>query len=145
VATLAAEGRTVLGVLDELAVAHGVHATRQWSARVSGAEPMAQLTAAMDRLRAEPPTELDGRAVTEVVDLSAGDPERGLPPSDVLILRLDGARIVVRPSGTEPKLKCYVEVVEPVQAASDLADARTRAGAALDALTVAIATTTGLA
>ena len=54
-------------------------------------------------------------------------------------------RLVVRPSGTEPKLKCYVEVVEPVQAASDLADARTRAGAALDALTAAIATATGLA
>jgi phosphomannomutase len=145
VAVLAAEGRTVLDVLDDLARAHGVHLTGQWSARVAGADAMAELGAAMARLRAQPPTEVGGRAVAIVEDLLPGDPERGFPSSDVLILRLDGARIVVRPSGTEPKLKCYVEVVEPVGADGDLAAARSRAEDALAALTAAIATATGLA
>jgi phosphomannomutase len=62
----------------------------------------------------------------------------------VLTIFLDGARVVVRPSGTEPKLKCYVEVVEPVEA-DDLAAARQRAAESLDAITSAIAAATGLA
>ncbi|MCU1499733.1 MAG: Phosphomannomutase [Acidimicrobiales bacterium] len=145
VACLAAEGRTVLDVLDDLARAHGVHLTGQWSVRVAGAEGMAEMAAAMAQLRAAPPTELVGRPVTSVTDLLRGD-GGCLAPSDVLVLYLDGARIVVRPSGTEPKLKCYVEVVEPVDpgAADGLAGARTRAADALSALTTAIATATGL-
>ena len=50
-----------------------------------------------------------------------------LPPADVLILRLDGARVVLRPSGTEPKFKAYLEVTEPA-GPGRLADARHRAG-----------------
>jgi phosphomannomutase len=144
VAALAAEGRTVLDVLDDLAVTHGVHLTGQWSARVAGSQPMATMAAAMGALRTSPPTELAGRAVLEVDDLVAGDPTRGLPPSDVLILRLDGGRVVVRPSGTEPKLKCYVEVVVPVDGDEPVAAARARAHQELEALTAAIATATGL-
>jgi phosphomannomutase len=144
VAALAAEGRTVLDVLDDLAVTHGVHLTGQWSARVAGSQPMATMAAAMGALRTSPPAELAGRAVLEVDDLVAGDPTRGLPPSDVLILRLDGGRVVVRPSGTEPKLKCYVEVVVPVDGDEPVAAARARAHQELEALTAAIATATGL-
>jgi phosphomannomutase len=47
------------------------------------------------------------------VDLAGGG-ERALPSADVLIFRLPGARVVLRPSGTEPKIKCYIEVVEPL-------------------------------
>ncbi|MCB0961623.1 MAG: hypothetical protein KDB04_19120, partial [Acidimicrobiales bacterium] len=144
VAVLAAEGRTVLDVLDELALAHGVHLTGQWSARVAGTDGMARLGEAMDALRAAPPSELAGRRVVAVEDLAPGDPSRGFPPSDVLILRLDGGRVVVRPSGTEPKLKCYVEVVEAVDGGEAVADARARAGAELASLTTAIAAATGL-
>jgi phosphomannomutase len=139
-----AAGRTVLDDLDDLAVEHGVHQTGQWTARVSGTDGMARLQGAMDAMRAAPPTELAGRAVTSLDDLAAGDPERGFPPSDVLILHLDGARVVVRPSGTEPKLKCYVEVVEPVAGRDDLPAARARAAAALTALTESIGAATGL-
>ena len=145
VAVLAEEGRTVLDVLDDLAIAHGVHQTAQWSARVSGTDGMEQLGSAMQRLRTEPPTQLAGRAVVAVDDLIDGDPARGFVPSDVLIWHLDGGRIVVRPSGTEPKLKAYVEVVEPVGAPADLHAARARAVAALDALVAATAAATGLA
>jgi phosphomannomutase len=145
VAVLAGEGRTVLDVLDDLAVTHGVHLTGQWSARVAGADAMVQLAKAMSALRNHPPHELAGRPVTSVADLIDGDGRRGFPASDVLTLHLDGARIVVRPSGTEPKLKCYVEVVEPVADAADLAAGRSRAAESLSALTRAIAEATGLA
>ena len=82
--------------------------------------------------------------MTSVDDLFAGDPARGFPPSDVLTFHLDGARVVVRPSGTEPKLKCYVEVVETVRGPADLLAARTRAAHALADLTAAIGAATGL-
>ena len=144
VAALASEGRTVLDVLDDLAVAHGVHLTGQWSARVAGHDAMAQLGAAMARLRSDPPASLAGRSVQVVEDLGGGDPARGFAPSDVLIVRLEGARIVVRPSGTEPKLKCYVEVVAPVGAGEPVTAARARARVELDELTAAIAAATGL-
>jgi phosphomannomutase len=64
-----------------------------------------------DRLRTAPPATLLGRPVESVEDLAAEGGRAGLPRADVLILRASGARVVVRPSGTEPKLKCYLEVV----------------------------------
>lgn len=145
VAALAERGRTVLDVLDDLARRHGVHLTGQWSARVAGADGMAELEVAMAALRVAPPAALAGRPVTSVDDLLDGDPSRGLAPSDVLTLHVDGGRVVIRPSGTEPKLKCYIEVVEPVAGDADLAAARTRAATALEALTQAAASATGLA
>ncbi len=120
-AGLRTRGRTLLDRLDELAAEHGVHETGQVSVRV---EDLSEIAAAMRRLRDAPPRELAGRAVREVRDLLA-DPG-DLPASDVLILRLDGARVVARPSGTEPKLKLYLEVV--VDARGDVPAAREQAG-----------------
>jgi phosphomannomutase len=100
VATLRAEGRSVDDRLAELAVRHGPHRTRQVSRRVTDAAEV------MAALRASLPTDVAGRRVLDVEDLVAGG---RLPPSDVLIFTLDGARLVTRPSGTEPKLKCYLE------------------------------------
>jgi len=134
VAMLKAEGRTVLDVLDDLAMAHGVHQTGQWTARVSGVDGMALLAAAMTALRNDPPSHVAGRPVTVVEDLIDGDPSRGFAPNDVVTLHMDGARVVVRPSGTEPKLKCYVEVVEPVADHGSLAVSRDRARSAVDAV-----------
>ncbi|MGI8754554.1 MAG: phospho-sugar mutase [Acidimicrobiales bacterium] len=127
VSTLAAEGRTVLDVLDDLARVHGVHFTAQHSVRVDGADGQARIADVMARLRAAAPTQLGGRPVTAVVDLGEGDASRRLPPSDVIVIHLDGARVVIRPSGTEPKLKTYVEVVAPVGSGETLADVRSRA------------------
>ena len=133
VSTLADEGRTVLDVLDGLAVLHGVHLTAQWSHRVDGADGMAQLAAITARLRVDPPTELAGMPVTKVIDLADGDPSRNLPPTDAVAVHAgaQGAtvRLIVRPSGTEPKLKAYVEVVVPVPGRADLATSRARAAA----------------
>jgi phosphomannomutase len=125
-----AQGRTLVDVLDDLALAHGLHATDQVSVRVND---LAQIPAAMDRLRAAPPTSLGGLAVERVDDLSRG--AGGLPPTDGLRYHLaDQARVIVRPSGTEPKLKCYLEVVVPVDAEAGVDAARISAAARLDAL-----------
>ncbi|MFI7698280.1 phospho-sugar mutase [Nonomuraea sp. NPDC049480] len=122
------DGRTLLDLLDDQARRYGLHATSQLSFRVAD---LSLITDAMTRLRTTPPAELAGRTVLGVDDLAKG--EGGLPPTDGLRFRLTGdARVVVRPSGTEPKLKCYLEVVVPVT--GEVAQARTRAAQDLDAL-----------
>ena len=128
VAALNAEGRTVFDVLDELALRHGVHATGQVSVRLPTPQAIAEAVAA---LRTHPPDELAGLPVDEAVDLAEG--VDGLPPTEGILLRLPGARVIVRPSGTEPKVKCYLQVVRSVDGAG-LAIAREEAGTILDRL-----------
>ena len=121
-AALKAQGRTLQDRLDDLAREHGVHATDQLSIRV---EELRQITEAMTRLRTAPPGSLGGLEVTGLDDLNAGSEH--LPPTDGLRFTLaEGARVVARPSGTEPKLKCYLEAVVTVGPAG-LAEARATA------------------
>jgi phosphomannomutase len=128
-ARLKAEGRTLLDALDDLARAHGVHATDQLSLRVAD---LALIGRAMAELRARPPGTLGGDEVVECADLAEG--WEGLPPTDGLRYRTArGSRVVVRPSGTEPKLKCYLETVAPVTG-DDLASGRREAAGRLTAL-----------
>jgi phosphomannomutase len=143
VSDLVGAGVTVLDRLDELARRFGVHATGQWSVRLDGADGADRIGAAMARLRATPPTALAGRQVAGVGDLLDGTPRPTLPPADVVGLALEGARVVVRPSGTEPRLKAYVEVVEPVTD-GDLAGARARADEGRAALLAALPPLLGL-
>jgi phosphomannomutase len=123
-AGLRRQGCTLLDALDDLALAHGVHATDQLSVRV---DDVALIGRAMERWRAHPPDRLAGAQVSSVEDLE--HPADGMPPTDGLRWRTaDGVRVVVRPSGTEPKLKCYLEAVVPVpdgpDPAAGLAQAR---------------------
>ncbi len=141
-AALKAEGRGLADLLDDLALAHGLHATDQLSARVADLE---LIGAAMARLRSRPPVRLAGLDVVSAEDLREG--AGGLPPTDGLRYRLTGegiesARIVVRPSGTEPKLKCYLEVVVPP--AAGLPAARETAAGVLSALKADLAEAAGL-
>ncbi|GAA0816957.1 phospho-sugar mutase [Spirilliplanes yamanashiensis] len=131
-AGLKAAGRTLTDRLDELAAAYGVHATDQLSVRVAQLDEIGTMMAA---LRARPPGELLGVELTEFADLA--------PNADVVILRTAGARVVVRPSGTEPKLKAYLEVVEEA-ADGDVPAARARAAAALTALRAETAAVLGV-
>jgi len=117
-ATLKAAGRTLVDALDDLAVAHGVHLTDQVSLRFDDVSAMPRLVAG---LRANPPSTLGGVAVTQ-----------DGPAPDILRLRAEGLRVVIRPSGTEPKVKAYLEIVEPVPGSLD--DARTKATARLATL-----------
>jgi phosphomannomutase len=138
-----AAGRTLLDVLDDLALAHGLHATDQLAVRVSD---IAQIGQAMARLRGTTPASLGGFAVQGVDDLALGSLETtGLPPTEGLRFRLaESARVVVRPSGTEPKLKCYLEVVVPVDGRADLEAARISAATRLDAIKHDIGVALGL-
>jgi phosphomannomutase len=132
-AGLKAEGRTLLDALDDLARKHGVHATDQLSIRVAD---LALIEQAMASLRAQPPATLGGSQVTDALDLAEGTTIGGapLPPTDGLLYRTaDGSRVVVRPSGTEPKLKCYLESVVAVEA-DDLTGARAEAARRLAAV-----------
>ncbi|WP_329232165.1 MULTISPECIES: phospho-sugar mutase [unclassified Streptomyces] len=121
VSVLKEKGRTLLDLLDDLALEHGLHATDQLSVRV---EDLSVIADAMRRLRESPPASLAGLPVTSAEDLSQGTDS--LPPTDGLRYHLSGARVIVRPSGTEPKLKCYLEVVVPVGSADELPAARAR-------------------
>ena len=129
-ATARAAGQTLLDRWDALEAAHGVHLTAQVTL------PTRAPAEVMARLRAGPPGALAGAPVTSVTDLVAGD--GGLPPSDVLTYHLAGARVVIRPSGTEPKIKAYLEVVEPAGGRA-LEPARDAASERLGPLRTAVA------
>jgi phosphomannomutase len=145
-AELKESGRTLQDLLDDLALAYGLHATEQVSVRLGDPK---QIADAMARLREAPPEELAGLRVSAVDDLAVGS--AGLPPAEGLRYRLAGgggtdrARVVVRPSGTEPKLKCYLEVVLPVRSSADLSAARASAKARLGALGRDVTRAAGLA
>ena len=97
----------------------------------------------MGRLRRTRPEELGGSPVTKVRDLSQGS--KNLPPTDALVYLTDnGGRVIVRPSGTEPKLKCYLEAVVPVENETPLAEARDIANRRLAALREDIALALGV-
>jgi phosphomannomutase len=111
-AHLKSQGKTMWHVLDELALAHGLHATDQVSVRVTSSD---QVDLTMAGIRNTPPTKFGGLQVSSIDDLAVG--LRELPKTDAVIIHLAGndqirkARVIVRPSGTEPKIKCYLEVV----------------------------------
>ncbi|MBM7805853.1 phosphomannomutase [Geodermatophilus bullaregiensis] len=134
-AELGASGRSLLDRLDELAVEHGLFATGQLSVRV---EDLSLISGAMARLRAAPPSRLLGREVT-AADLLHED-----PPVDAVRLLGDGVRVVVRPSGTEPKLKAYLETVVPVHDDAGVIAARGRGEDELDQLRAEMAAALGL-
>jgi len=105
---LAADGKTLLDLLDEIWSRHGFHATEQISIRLSD---LSKADVILGGLRNNPPQNIAGRVVTSIDDLAT--PTDGLPPTDGLRIWLDGGvRIIIRPSGTEAKMKCYIEVIE---------------------------------
>jgi phosphomannomutase len=122
-------GESLTEAYDALEAAHGVHLTAQLT--VATATPVD----VMARLRAASPSELADRPVTAITDLTGGT--RDLPSADVLSYRLAGARVVIRPSGTEPLIKAYLEVVEPVLSGR-LDEARRAARSRMDPLLAAV-------
>ena len=128
VAELAAAGDTLEGALDSLDREYGVYLTRQVAARFDTVEAAAAAVAAV---LANSPTELGGSAVTAAEDMNFGI-DGLLPTPGVRLSTASGARVIVRPSGTEAKAKAYLEVIEPV--ADSLTDARSAAGRLMAAL-----------
>jgi phosphomannomutase len=135
-----AAGRNLRTDLDELQLAHGVHATDQLSVRVGSLD---LLDAMMKRLRDTPPESFGGSPVTGVVDLTEGS--AGLPPTEGLeYLTRDDSRVIIRPSGTEPKLKCYIEVIRPVPAADLLEQVHAEIGGTIELIREDISDALGL-
>ncbi|WP_285248230.1 phospho-sugar mutase [Pseudarthrobacter sp. efr-133-R2A-89] len=123
-----AAGKTVLDTLDELYLQHGLHASDQLSIRVAD---LGLLDAMMNRLRVSPPESFGQSAVEVFTDLAEGSGQ--LPPTEgLLYITRDLTRVIIRPSGTEPKLKCYLEVIHHVGSAAELPEARQAARASLD-------------
>jgi phosphomannomutase len=134
VAILKSEGRSLFDLLDELALEYGLHAVDQLTIRTTDS------AALVERLRTHPPGSIGTRSVLSLEDLAAG--AGGVPPTDGLRLRLEGdVRVVIRPSGTEPKLKCYLELVLPVE--GDVKTTRARAGEQVEALKRGLETAIG--
>ena len=107
--SLRIDGRTIQDVLDSFADRFGLHATAPVTFRV---EDEGLISATMQQLRSTTPAELAGSEVVSVIDLNEG--YDGLPPTDGLMLfTAANDRVIIRPSGTEPKLKCYLEVILP--------------------------------
>lgn len=134
-AELRADGRTLLDRLDELAVEHGLFVTGQLSVRV---EDLTLISDAMARLRSAPPATLLGRPVA-FADLALEE-----PAVDAVRLLGDGVRVIVRPSGTEPKLKAYLETVVPVHDDAGVIAARGRGADELDQLRAEMSGALGL-
>jgi phosphomannomutase len=132
---LKGRGVSLLDRIDEILVAHGMSHQAQWSVTLSDAQGKKRIAAAMEALRADPPASLGESTVHRIFDLQAGE-ERApggaakplsFPRSNVLVFYAeDGARLTVRPSGTEPKIKFYVELVAAVKSAAEVAPARVR-------------------
>lgn len=137
-ADLKAEGKSIPDRLDEIARRYGVYETDQLSLRVQDVKIIA---AAMARLRANPPGMLAGQP-TSVVDLATGTAE--LPATDAVLITGETLKVVVRPSGTEPKLKCYLETQLPAARSANLAAARSAARFTLAAIRAEMSAALGL-
>jgi phosphomannomutase len=132
---LKGRGVSLLDRIDEILVAHGMSHEVQWSVTLSDAIGKKRIADAMEALRAHPPASLGESAIDRVLDLSTGEERAvggatrplGYPRANVLVFYAqDGARLTVRPSGTEPKIKFYIELVAAVKVAAEVTPARAR-------------------
>lgn len=129
---LKGRGQSLLARLDELLVAHGMSHQVQWSLTLTGADGRARIAAAMAALRKSPPERIGESPVVRVLDAERGEERTRegihpspLPRADVLAYYADnGARLIVRPSGTEPKIKFYLELVGRAANAAEVEDLR---------------------
>jgi phosphomannomutase len=151
----ARSGRTLHDALDELYLRHGLCQSSQVSFTRTGAAGLAEIRAAMSRLRATPPAALAGLPIVATLDLAREPSARAsasaagsaalfdateLPVSDVFTVALQGDhRITIRPSGTEPKLKLYLDVWVKLENRAELRHARAEAQAQTAKLAAAIA------
>jgi phosphomannomutase len=143
----AARGCTLYQALEQLYRLHGLHDSRQSSIALRGDAGIARVRDALARLRATPPERIAGLAVTRAIDLR--DPARAglaLPATDLLSFELESRhRITVRPSGTEPKLKIYLDCAAELAADESLRAGRTRLRALSERIASAFTQQAGLA
>ncbi|UQA55647.1 phospho-sugar mutase [Polyangium aurulentum] len=150
---LAASNKTLLDELDALGRRYGLFASGQRSVTLPGSEGLAKIGAAMDRLRAAPPSKVGPLGVTAVSDFQAQTRKHAdgrteglsLPKSNMLAFDLEGgSRIIARPSGTEPKIKFYFDVREPIAEGEEVRAAEARAEARMEELKKAFSQAAGV-
>ena len=131
---LKGRGQTLLGRMDELLVAHGLLHPVQWSVSLPGLEGRKRILAVMETLRSRPLERIGQSPVVRVLDAAAGEEtvagerrETALPRSDLVTFEAtNGARLTARPSGTEPRIKFYLELVGKADTTAEVAPARAR-------------------
>lgn len=131
---LKGRGQTLLGRMDELLVAHGLLHPVQWSVSLPGLEGRSRIRAAMEALRSRPLERIGQSPVVRTLDAAAGEEtvdgqtrEIDLPRSDLVTFEAaDGARLTARPSGTEPRIKFYLELVGEADTPAEVGPARAR-------------------
>ena len=122
----------LVGRLEKIYREFGYVVSKQHNVTRPGSEGALQIKREMTAMRKTPPTEIGGERVVSVRDYATGGE---LPPSDVLAFQLEGGtRITMRPSGTEPKIKYYFDVVEVLRPDEDFATGKARATSRLQAL-----------
>lgn len=146
------QGKTLFDRLDELSIEHGLSGALQWSVVLPGSEGKAQIAALMETLRREPPADLAGEPVSRRIDLNLSAAQGNemfegseMPPSNVLVFWGEaGTRLIARPSGTEPKIKFYLESTASVSARDELVAARAQLEERLKTLKQELSTRLGL-
>lgn len=131
---LKGRGQTLLGRMNELLVAHGLLHPVQWSVSLPGLEGRKRIQAAMEALRSHPPERIGRSPVVRVLDAAAGEEtvegerrEVEIPRTDLVTFEAaDGARLTARPSGTEPRIKFYLELVGQADTTAEVTPARAR-------------------
>ncbi|MDQ3036001.1 MAG: phospho-sugar mutase [Myxococcota bacterium] len=138
-----AHGRTLIDELELMSRRYGLFLSRQVSVTMKGADGAAMIGRIMERVRAQPPTSVGVHAVLAVIDLSQGErrvrtgavEKLALPPSNVIAMELDGGhRVMLRPSGTEPKIKYYFDLREVTGEKEPVQSARARGERLLEAM-----------
>ncbi|MPZ72004.1 MAG: phospho-sugar mutase [Nitriliruptorales bacterium] len=152
-ASLREKEQSLTDVLDDLARRHGAHVTGGRNIRLEGDEGAALVVTTLERLRSSPPDQVAGVDVVAVADYAAGTTRRSdgtgetltTPPTDLVgLLLADGSRLQVRPSGTEPLLKFYAEVIETVGTGEAVLVAHERGRQRLDELVTALLSAVGI-
>ena len=138
-AVLKKKGQTLEDELDALSLEYGHHVTKTWRVRFNSGKPNEVIPKVMEDLRANPLTSVNHMKVLEVKDYLSQESETGLPSTDLIVINIEkNVRISIRPSGTEPMVKLYMEIVLPIAKREELPEASGRAKALLEELGVSL-------
>ena len=138
-AALKEQGQTLEDELDALSLEYGHHVTKTWRVRFNSEKPSNVIPKVMQHLRASPLSTVNQMKVLAVKDYLLQDNETGLPNTDLIVINIENnVRISIRPSGTEPMIKLYMEIVVPVTEREELPEASRRAKTLLENLGVSL-------
>ena len=138
-AELKEKGQTLEDKLNDLSLEYGHHVTKTWRVRFNSEKPSEIIPKVMEDLRVKPLTVINNMKVLEVKDYLSHDNGTGLPSTDLIVINIENnVRISIRPSGTEPMIKLYMEIVLPVAKREELPEASGQAQALLEKIGISL-------